>query len=1003
MSFTRSNRFLYLFLVLFVSSLPLSTLTKNIAIKMSDFEKSVINANPYVSYVCFDEKLSKITRVISRISDLDDNKNSLLLQLNKHIANGFSWAEYDVVCEVLEYAADVLQSNRKKVSVKKIKEMTTELDKVTEQVFSGELTIKSNNLRFIGITRLSANADNWSLSTGDIERVSISAAGVVSINNLTPAGVVHNGDLGDLSSSLIVDADITDATISNAKLATIASADIPDNIVVRDGAGNFATNMITIDGMVFNPTDVATKEYVDAVLVTGILAKDPALVISVANETLSGLPTIDDVALVANDRVLLIGQTDPVENGLWLAQVDAWIRPIDFDTGDQAGQAYVLVLAGTVNAGSSWLCNTPTAIIDIDPIGFSLFALPDATNAANVGAGTGLVFKDKTGTTLNFRSLLSGAHFNIATNPDDVTISTDATNDNIPTAIVSRDGSGDFSAGMITADLNGNAATATTAIDFSGALSGDVTGTQGATVVSFVGGQTAADIATATILANDATSSDVVNTIVLRDGSGNFATNMITLDGTVTNPTDAATKAYVDSQISIGTNLNTPDTIVRRDETGSFAAQVVSVVDTVSSGNFVLSTNPSTSTAGNILKGSNRFIHNFGITSTFVGVNAGNFTFTGTGNSGFGTNALTALTTGSGNTAFGSGALGADNTGSNNTAVGFNSLAANLTGSGNVAVGISALLSNTGGTQNVAVGQTTLALNTIGGANTAVGFNSMAANTIGGANTAVGQNSLGSTTTGSNNTAVGAHALQSNTTGGSNIGIGFDSLGNLVNGSANVACGINTLENITTGSNNVAIGSNAGVSATLGSSNNIYISNVGVAAESSTIRIGTNGIQTRCFAAGIRGVTTANNNAIAVFVDSVGQLGTISSSAHSKENIEDMNKHSENIYKLRPVTFTYRKDATKAREYGLIAEEVDEVYPELVARDENGEPYSVKYHVLPALLLNEMKKQQSTIHDLRSHVEELKVTNKAMGAAMTILQEKIHEFSKRIKTLENRA
>ena len=175
----------------------------------------------------------------------------------------------------------------------------------------------------------------------------------------TTAGVVHNSAAGLLSSSLIVDADITTATITNDKLANISSADIPGDIVVRDGSGNFATNMITIDGTTTNATDVATKAYVDSVTALGIVVHTPAIVVSVTDigSPPAGLQTIDGVTLVANNRVLLTGQTNAVENGLWLAQSGDWTRPADFATGTEAGPAYVLILEGTIYEGSSWLCN----------------------------------------------------------------------------------------------------------------------------------------------------------------------------------------------------------------------------------------------------------------------------------------------------------------------------------------------------------------------------------------------------------------------------------------------------------------------------------------------------------------------------------------------------------------------------------------------------------------------------------------------------------------------
>ena len=371
-------------------------------------------------------------------------------------------------------------------------------------------------------------------ATGGFSAGAISVTDEVVSNSLTitpfiTAGVVHNNASGLLSSSLIVDGDITSATISNAKLATISSTNTSGNIVVRDGSGNFATNMITLAGSTTNATDAATKAYVDSVISAGLVAKTPALVVSTSNVALTGLQTIDSVTLVVNDRVLLVNQTNSVENGLWLAQSSAWTRPTDFATGTAAGQAYVLITSGAVNAGSSYLCSTPTAIIDTNPITFSLFALPDTTTATNVGTGTGLVFKNKTGVTLNFRSILAGTHVSIVNNSDDVTLSTDATNTNTASTIVARDASGNFSAGTITASLSGNATTATTATNFSGSLSGDVTGTQGTTVVGSVGGQTAANVAAATVLANAATSANTVNTIVKRDTSGNFSAGAISI------------------------------------------------------------------------------------------------------------------------------------------------------------------------------------------------------------------------------------------------------------------------------------------------------------------------------------------------------------------------------------------------------------------------------------------------------------------------------------------
>jgi len=173
--------------------------------------------------------------------------------------------------------------------------------------------------------------------------------------------------------------------------------------------------------------------------------------------------------------------------------------------------------------------------------------------------------------------------------------------------------------------------------------------------------------------------------------------------------------------------------------------------------------------------------------------------------------------------------------------------------------------------------------------------------------------------------------------------------------------GSSTLGALVSGNNNIAIGGNAGGTLTTGSGN-IYIdASAAVAAEATTTRIGT--AQTRAFMAGIRGVTTGVANAIAVLIDSAGQLGTASSTRRVKHNIKDMGNDSAAIYQLRPVSFVYNSDNSETKQYGLIAEEASEVFPDIVVVDEDGQPETVQYHVLPALLLNEVQKLRAA-HDV---------------------------------------
>ena len=1128
-------------------------------------------------------------------------------------------------------------------------------------------------------TGLSTNSDTLSFSTNALERLRITSGGTINIPAFTSAGVVHNDASGNLSSSLIVNADVAaGAAIVDTKLATIStagkvansattatSANTVSTIVARDGSGNFSAGTITA-----NLSGNATN-------FTGSLSGD-----------VTGTQSATVVSTVG-------------------------------------GQTAANVAAGTVLANAATSADTASAIVRRSAAGgFSTTAISVAdevvSNTLTITPFTsaGVVHNNASG--LLSSSLIVNADVDTAAAIVDTklaTISTagkvansatTATSANTASAIVARDGSGNFSAGTITANLSGNATTATTATNFSGSLVGDVTGTQGATVVSLVGGQTAANVAAGTVLANastaantastivrrtatggfsagaisvtdevisstltmptfstagivhnnasglfssslivnadvdagaaivdtklatistagkvansatTATSANTASAIVARDGSGNFSAGIITADlvGNATTATTATnfsgslagevTGTQGATVVSNAVSANTASAIVRRTATGGFSAGTISVTDAVASGNLVLPT--STSTTGNILKGSNRFIHNFGTNNTFMGVSAGNFTMSGTGaNSAFGVSALTANTTGNNNTAIGANALpanttgafntavgsialmsnttgtrntaigystqssntiGTDNTsvgynalatntvssntavgssalfnnttGTQNTAVGASALTANTTGvsntalgwstlsvsttgientaigwsalknntqfdntaigyaamlsnvegfsntvvganaltnsttgafntavgnwtlsvnagSNNVAVGSSALTSNTTGTRNIAIGTDALVNNTTGsnniavgndaldgnitgtdniaigsnalavntvsaniaigsnaldanttgdenvgighnalGANTtgerniAIGHSALDANTVGTNNIAIGTNALGSNTTGLFNTAVGSFALDVNTTGINNTAVGTNALGACTTGTDNTAVGTASFPSITSGSNNIAIGNSAGGTLTTGSGN-IYINaNAAAAAEADTIRIGTS--QTVCAIAGISGRTSAAG--IAVLVNASNVLGTTTSSIKFKENVENMNDTSDNIHKLRPVTFTYKNDETKTIEYGLIAEEVDEIYPELVARDENDQPYSIRYHVLPALLLNEIQKQKMIINNLT-------VTIKEMCEAIDSLKIQVKEFIERVKTVEN--
>jgi hypothetical protein len=218
--------------------------------------------------------------------------------------------------------------------------------------------------------------------------------------------------------------------------------------------------------------------------------------------------------------------------------------------------------------------------------------------------------------------------------------------------------------------------------------------------------------------------------------------------------------------------------------------------------------------------------------------------------------------------------------------------------------------------------------------------------------------------TGVNNSAFGGAALGSITSGIQNSSFGTFSLSFLLNGNLNCACGFSSLINLTSGSGNIALGNLAGQNYNGAESNNISIGNQGVTGESGVIRIGDaiTPIQTSCFIAGIAGSTVTGS---AVLVSATGQLGDIVSSERFKHDINNISD-TQKLLALRPVTFRYKSVA--GLHYGLIAEEVEKVIPDLVVRDKNGKPYSVAYHELPALLLAE-------IQNLRKEVNKLKAKN----------------------------
>ena len=351
----------------------------------------------------------------------------------------------------------------------------------------------------------------------------------------------------------------------------------------------------------------------------------------------------------------------------------------------------------------------------------------------------------------------------------------------------------------------------------------------------------------------------------------------------------------------------------------------------------------------------------------------------GVGNTALGTFSLFSVSTGNFNTAVGAGALDL-NTADSNTATGAAALLFNTTGTENTANGTAALEQNNG-SNNTATGAFALFNHVSGSANTATGWHALFSDVSGEANTATGAAALAGNTSGDFNTANGVDALSSNTEGSDNTAVGEGAMTQNIVGSDNTAVGVGALAINTSGIRNIALGAFAGSSQTTGG-NNIYIGyNLG----------GTNGENNACYIKSIFGQT--NNLGTAVFIDANHKLGTLTSSKRFKEAIKPMDKASEALFSLEPVSFRYKKeiDPLGKSQFGLVAEDVEKVNPDLVARDKEGKPYSVRYEQVNAMLLNEflkahrkMQAQEAAIARQQKQIEALTVGLQKVSAQIEL-------------------
>ena len=435
---------------------------------------------------------------------------------------------------------------------------------------------------------------------------------------------------------------------------------------------------------------------------------------------------------------------------------------------------------------------------------------------------------------------------------------------------------------------------------------------------------------------------------------------------------------------------------------------------------------------GNTATGANALYTNTtGDSNTATGQGALKTNSTGSYNTAVGWQALFNNTISTYNTAVGYVALQNNSTGTQNTAIGVSGLRFNSQGSYNTATGVNALYNNTtingvSGDSNTANGVNALFNNTTGDHNSAIGHNALFTNTIGGWNIAIGNNALYKNLRGTQNTAVGVDALHDNQNGWGNVAIGHEALKVYPSGvdevaighgalnqkildvdpihhidNPSVAIGSGAFSSLDQGENNIGLGWGAGW--LIGSwrngahSNNIDIGSPGEPNDEGTIRIGTVGTHTSTYIAGISGAVVDFGDPVMVAAD--GNLGVAPSSARFKEAINPMDKASESIFLLKPVTFRYKKEVGGhgIAQFGLVAEEVDKVNPDLVNRDKEGRPFSVRYEAVNAMLLNEFLKEHRKNEEQQATIAELKSGMVALTAMVKEQASQIQQVNARFE------
>jgi hypothetical protein len=382
-----------------------------------------------------------------------------------------------------------------------------------------------------------------------------------------------------------------------------------------------------------------------------------------------------------------------------------------------------------------------------------------------------------------------------------------------------------------------------------------------------------------------------------------------------------------------------------------------------------------------------------GFDNTSVGAYALVSNTSGSYNTATGALAMYNTTTGGGNSAFGAGALFFNSAGFLNTGAGSYALFNNTSGSNNTGLGALSMLFDTTGSYNTASGSYALYSNTIGNNMTAIGYQALYSNTTGSGNNAQGFQAMYSNTTGSNNSAIGDGALYSNTTGIGNNAVGLTSLENMTAGNRNTAVGNNAGLLLSTGSYNTYIGWQVGP-ASVGSTEN-YVTRIGVTYADPNVNVAPTTFITGIYTSPVAG-------GIPVVVNSAGQLGFAGSSERFKTDITPLGPRTGRLTELRPVSFHVKSDPSGAIQYGLIAEEVDKVYPELVIRDKDGKIQGLRYDELAPMLLNEMQKQQQVNAEQSAKIASLEQQHADMQKQLAELHDLKQELNAALGELKSK-